>query len=195
MKHYFSYDANGQLIGIHVHSHAGTKLNGWGADCCLEDPDCEHHVAKHLREKILGSTAAVGFIPYNCSCSPTEQECQCTSLIVATKRVSEGVLVSKVRGAFVKGGEILPENTVLTQTPGEKFLMKMVAVGVPNGTTVRLIDRPGVALFSPSPVDLTFTDGETPEIEVTTPAQGLTGYLLAISGLTIPLQLAIRGWA
>jgi hypothetical protein len=195
VRHYLSYDADGKLVGIHTHHHAGTKMGGWPDDCQLHNPNCQNPTSVWFRANVVGKNGVIGFIALECDCSPTETTCSCASIDFATKKVVGGVLVSKLEGALLNGGTPITNGATLKRTPGTKLTLKVACVGVPDGTKMDLHQRGTVTTLEEPHVELTFTDGETPTFEMTTPAQGLTGGIFLTSKDVIGIGLSLMGWA
>jgi hypothetical protein len=194
VKHYLSYDSAGKPVGIHTHSHSGTKLGGWPDDCQLDNPTCPNPTSKWFRENIIGQNGAVGFVALNCDCSPTEGVCSCASEAFSTMKVVNGVLVDRLQGSLIKNGSLVATGSKIKAPPGTKLAFSIACVGVPDGSTVGVFHK-GAIVLEESPLTLTFTSGQTPTFEVTAPAQGANS-LIACYGLDIlPLGFEIIGWA
>lgn len=194
MKHFLSYGADGQLIGIHTHRHAGTGLNGWPANCNMHNPNCQHEATKWFRANVIGKNGVVDFVKYECPCSPTATSCQCVAAVFANNRVVEGALVPKIEAALVLAGAPLENNSTLKRPPGVALPMRVMATGVPDGATAVVTQRGTVTVLDQQNFSLTFADGQTEEFLVYPPAQGLSG-LFSVSGLLItPIGLYVTGW-
>lgn len=194
MKHYLAYDSEGTLVGIHTHHHAGTRLGGWPDDIRLDNPNCPSPTSRWFRENVVGKNRCVGFIALNCECSPTETTCDCANKDFASKKVVNGALVSKLEGALLNGITLLQNDSTIQAAPGTKLTMKVLCVGVLDGSTVTVYQRGGVVLDSISVV-LTFTDGQTNTFEVTVPAQGISVRLTILGKETLGLVTTVLGWA
>jgi len=195
MRHYLSHDTDGKLVGIHTHHHAGTMLGGWPDDCQLHNPACQNPTSKHFRENVVGKNGVVGLIPFDCHCSPTKTSCSCASHAFANKKVVDGALVNKLEGALLNGSSILKNKATVKAAPGSKLTMKVVCVGVADGSSIEVYQKGTVVLMETSPVALVFTKGETPTFEVTAPAQGLSGALVLFSRDVVPILVGVVGWA
>jgi hypothetical protein len=195
MKHYLSYDAEGKLVGIHTHSHAGTGLKGWPDNCRLDNPNCPNETSKWFRENILGKNGVTGFVALNCECSPTEKDCPCASEAFQKMRLVGGVLVNKVEGALTEvGGGLIASGSTLRRAPGSKVKFKITGVGVTDGATAQVFQRGSVILAADS-LNVSFTGGDSEEFEVTFPAQGSQAMVAIFGKEIMPLAVSVIGWA
>lgn len=197
MKHYFSHDANGRLVGIHCYHHEGTKLGGWPDHIRPDDEDAEHEAARSLRkEQLGGANGAVEFIVYNCPCPPTMTRCACPSMKLGIARVVDGKLVDKKAGGLLVDGALVADGATIKRPPGSKVMVSIVCVGVINTSAVTIYQTPQVRILdADKPIQLVFTDGQSEGFELVAPVQGLTGAIRAIADDVQPLTLHLLGWS
>jgi len=195
MRNYMSYDSSGRLVGIHTHRHAGTGMSGFASDCRLENQNCPNPLSKWFRENVVGKNGVVGFVAYNCPCSPTKQDCTCVNHAYATSRVVDGVLVAKHSIALLVNGDLVEAGTTIKAPPGTKMQVEVVAVGIADGATVDVHQRSTVAITEDPITTLTFSNEKSNAIEVTAPAQGMVGQITFTGLELIASALNVRGWA
>lgn len=194
MKSYMSYDADGRLVGIHTHKHAGTNTMGWAADCRLDNPNCPNPTSKWFRENVVGKNGVVGFIAYNCACPPARLDCTCVNTAFATKRVVDGALVDKHEVVILADNEVVMADSLIRRPPGTRLQIELSGA-VADGETVLVQERSVVAVMDEPSATLTFTGGKTSAVTLVAPAQGMTGLVSIWGRDIIPMKLSLRGWA
>jgi len=196
MKHYFTHDAKGRLVGVHTYHHEGTKLGGWPDHIRPEHDEPEHEVAQNLRDSHLGKeNGAVGFVAYDCPCPPTKTRCNCAGVKLGHSRLVDGKLVNKKTGGFIVDGAPVTHGTKIKRPPGTPIQVYIACVGIADGEKAIVYQGGRVQLIdADKPIELTFKDGRTENLDVVAPAQGFLGAIRVQADDMVGLELAVLGW-
>jgi len=197
--HYLSFDATGYIVGY----APGHWTTDWEGEDPTEDsppaPLGSH--ARNVRDYLLGPDSpgtAIGLIEFTCACDALDADCPHVQERVADYYVAdpEGTPALTAKPALTILVDDVSHDpndpTEIEKTPGASVTLKLQAA-VPDDTAVTL-KRSGAALYGSDPV-LTFDSGETNEVTLTAPAQGLVGELVARTLLVQPTIVRILGWA
>ncbi len=195
MRHFLSYDTNGKLLGIHTYVHQPSQLGGWPADYDLENPASTNENVTAWKNG-LKTPGIDGFVLYECPCSPTMKTCSCPSDRFADSYLDNGDLTPRpASGLLIDNGPVSTGSTI-DSPPGTIMKLKVTCAGAPDGSSVTIAQSPFVQVLdtSDATVDLAITSGETPEINLTAPAQGMCADLRIGGDHVQQMSLKIRGW-
>lgn len=192
MKHYLWYKTDGSFGG------PLTYQAGWPAGMDPSDPDDTDPLVVSNRENAEAQPDYDGILGYDCACTPPPDFCQC-----GVDRVGDSYAGGTPKVVTTKTAVVLELATVaessndytnpLDKTPSASLTFKLTGSQA-DGETAELVQI-GPALHASLPQTLTFTAGETNEITLKVPAQGVAGGICII-GKDVPrLQFWLRGWA
>lgn len=193
MRHLLSYDATGEITGIHSHRQAATGLRGWPLRFELDNPDTVEPDSRAWLDSFKKKPTG-GFVFHDCECPGTSTTCKCAAECVRDSRVEDGkivfagrqLMIVQVNGVGVEG------DSVLSRSPGTALKMNVICDGC-ESVIVQQSARPQVLESTESELTIQLVAGKT-EIVAYAPAQGLVG-TLRITGVGFhPFLLAIRGW-
>ena len=197
MRHYLSFNDQGHGVGIHSYSRAvneTTSLRGWPEELALHDEASAHPYVQDTRTRWMADNPAIAkLVAYDCDCPPTETNCQCASRHFHESRLVGGAMVPRFTIAFTVNASavVAPINRV----PGTRVVVRLVSADVPDGTVVLVQQERSVSVMLQDEVPLTFDHGQTPELILVAPGQGLTGRVLVRSPVCKSTELRLRGWA
>lgn len=196
MRHFLSYDSSGKLLGIHTYADGPSQLGGWPADYDLENPDTTNENVLAWKSGLKNQNVD-GFVLYDCPCSPTVKTCTCPSQRFSDSYLESGVLTPRPTSGLLIDGGPQTSGSTLDSPPGTVLKLKVTCATAPDGSKVSVTQLPVVQLLDTSDLttEVTLTSGETPEINVTSPAQGLCGELRITGDHVQPMSLKVRGWA
>ena len=199
MRHWFFYDANGEIKG-HSVSYVGYDVGGDPNDAGTTCAQCQND-----RQHNLVEPGNVGAVAYDCPNPevavglPNPDPCDPDCFIRAqTYYVTGGTLTAKPTVQMVIDGaagvDIDPLNAYTVQkTPGATVTFKLTGASVPDTHQVTL-KMGGTGVLSPSDIVLTFSGGETNTVNLTAPSQGIEGGCYWTSQYVVGSALKILGW-
>jgi hypothetical protein len=162
--------------------------------CDPDNPDTVHPYAQELRNEFITKQGLVACYAVECGCDPEEEPlCRCGAEAVRDCYVNNGVLTAKPAMTLKLAGQSIQSGVMQDRTPGSSAQFK-IECAVPDGHQIELLPYQA-AITQSAPVTLTFTNGVSNEVSVTTPAQGLVGGLAGMSKFLGNVILILRGWA
>ena len=191
--HYLWHDSSGRICGVSPGHY------GWGGEDPTDPGVSADTHAYNVRDFMLNGAGMgiTGGIDHACACAPGDDACQHAEEGFRDYYVDvggTGLLTAKAALTILVDGVSHPvhDGTPIQKTPGATVTLKLQAA-VPDGTEITL-QRAGGAIYGSDPT-LTFTSGETNEINLTAPAQGAEGGLYGISKLVCAVIVNLVGWA
>jgi len=200
MRHFISYDTNGQLVGVHSHKFARGGLGGWPEDYDLENGlEAVNDSARAFAQRLIKvhGDRIVGFIKYECPCPATAGSCRCANMrrvdhVACDERCT---LVAKPASGVLVDGATWDGHSEVVRAPGAAIVLKVVCAEAEDGATVTLVQAKSPRLWSPTdPIELTFTNGETPEQTIYAPPRSLTGMVQFYGHCVTPMNMPVVGW-
>tara|TARA_Y100001980_G_C14421334_1_gene212265 strand:+ start:121 stop:723 length:603 start_codon:yes stop_codon:yes gene_type:complete len=200
MRHWFFYDANGQIKG------QSTSYIGYAPGGDPNDPDTTCSQCLNDRQHNLVGPGNVGAVSYDCPHPtqavgfPTPDPCNPNCFVTSqTHYVTGGVLTEKptVQMVIDDGSpvDIDPLNLhQITRAPSTNVTFKLVGASVPDAHEITLF-MDGNAKVSPTDLVLTFSGGETNTVNLTAPTQGVEGGFYWTSQYVVGSGLLILGFA
>jgi len=187
MRHYIWYDLTGRL-GASL-DHPGAWI---GKD--LSDPDVPDQSMQELRDAFINDDGFVECIPYDCDCLAYDYTCDCAVLHIEDYFWSGTGLQLKYVLTAVVDGTPVPHMADLDKTADATVTYKLTCAEAPDGLEVELQDYDGAPMLdTPSPRTLTFTSGETEQINLTVPVMGLKGRICVMIPIAHVALVCIRG--
>lgn len=194
MKHWLWHKSDGEVGGD------STYPGGWPAELDLNDVNETDSRVVQVRAHHVIMDDFAGFVAYECACPSGDVHCGCAAVKMGTSRVNIGTGLLEDRPAFtvLVGGANYNQGDVNDVTPGATVTLSLSGT-FPDGTKVDVSSVAGEAdLIQTSPQVLTFTGNVTNSINLTAPAQGLTGRVALQPQIATDTQrgaVSIRGWA
>jgi len=183
IRHYLSYDAAGNMVG--VHAFGDSSGFGWPDTHALHEPGCEHPVVAGLRNDLVTRYPHIdGFAIFECDCSPTDRDCRCSSEHRNTHRYIGGQFVRHLDTTVTIDGVSVALGSTITKPPMSVLQLRIQVQNAPDGTIASVRRISPVAIMATDQIDLTTTNGETPAVRLIVPAQGLTAQI-AVGGIGI----------
>lgn len=201
MRHFLGYKSSGEIISVDSY-----LPGGWPSSCdmcqgnckVLEDPDCRLPNAVSMRTKRAKSKPElIGWLAYDCPCSPSVKRCVgCFNDFIAHHYVDvdNKKFVLKPATKMILSGREIKSRSVFDARP--VTILKFKVVGdAPDGAVVDVATG-GVADITPGEnfTKLTFTGGETEELELIAPSHGLKGQCGIFGKYVVPQMFYLRGW-
>jgi hypothetical protein len=197
VRHYFGYDINGSLTTVEIYGPSG-----WPSTHCMEDPECMEAAVTSLREsRAKDAPGVIDWVVFDCPCDPGQgdllKDCGCFNTKYAENYVDtvSKTLVPKPMRTVLVDDVVVTPNQVITKDPGTVVVLKISAVGMPDGETAVCAQKGMVDLCLEDAWDLTFTGGVTDTKELTAPAQGTKGAVFVGGRLMRPMSFILRGFA
>lgn len=190
MKNWYGVGEEGQIVTVEVRAH------GWPDECDWNDPDCTDTRVSVLRAK-RNEAGIVEFKAWDCPCPAEMRVCNCHNARIANYRVQDGLWVAKPDTEMVIGGVTYPYSTDNKQfakvTAESSVTFKVTGPEIPDGAKVR-VDWQGLdAAHAENPIILTFTGGESAEINLTAPLVGGVTRVRISGGYIKPTVINLRG--
>lgn len=192
MRHYFGYTAEGRLATIEFFHQ------GWPDKHALDNPSCSDWAQQFRTKTMMQSPFVVDFIAYTCPCTGDNCEHGCCSAVMAAFRVdlATKTLVEKPDLSMLIDGVACGDGKPVTRAPGERVELTLSAPDMPDETEVIVGQSPGIAVMLEDSLVLKFSAGEAGPVQLTAPAQGMSGVVATQSTLWIrPKQAILRGFA
>lgn len=204
MRHFMGYNADGVTCSLESYSPGGWPSiceNCTGGCEGLADTACKNPSVVSLRTKrAKTSPEIVGFIAYDCPCPSTAFGCEVghqtewTNLHYVDVATGEW---AKKPGAKITldGVEITEQDVIVNRAPGSKSTFKVIAPGVPDGSTLFLgTFGPFDIVDGPDLMEIEINNGESEDITFHTPAHGIK-VMVGVSGKWTPVKrFRLRGW-
>lgn len=190
MKHFLRINHNGEIIGS-----ISTK-GGFSDEHDMSDPNNNHPIVVAQRKLEEGQPDFARHLTYECPCPRETETCKCVHNYKKMAYVDDGVLVGKPVLTVLVDGEPATTNYdrgSVERTPRSTVKFKLAA-SVPDGHRVLLKSR-GPSHILRQDVELVFTGGTTQEIDLTSPAHGMSGWVVGLSKYVRPFRLELRSWA
>jgi len=174
MRHFFYTNSEGRLLGTTI------KHGGYSDDHDLSDPGCSHPDVIRLLKHAATVEGFDRFVEYVCPCSSSDVDCPCAHNKVIEFYAEGSVLRPKsALLVLIDGVDIGPVSaSPVVRTPGATVVLKLAA-DVPDGSQI-VLQMGGKASIMADGLTLTFAGGETPEVNLTAPALGMTGRVIGI---------------
>jgi len=200
MKHWLIYDNDGLILGAERHP------DGWPAGVDPNDAGTSNAAAMNSRTRLDASEpqhlpTMAGWVLYECPCVSDSNpgNCLCVEARIADSYRAGDNVLTKPTIDLVVDGVVTPPTTLSTpvdKVPGAAVTLKLVVDtgAVDDGHQV-VLRRAGTPHLSQADVILTFTGGETNQVNLVAPGQGMIGCLRGISSRVASKHLHIRGWA
>ena len=190
MRHLFSYDSDGILVGTHSYQQAGVR--GWPAHYECDNPDSQQPDTRawlgNLKTKPTG-----GLIFYECEHPGVGDPCACAADRQRNYYVEDGkfaalpVLVVELDGAGVEA-----DGTV-SRPVGAKLAMRISCEAPIETVKVEQSAQPQLLATTENNVEVAAVDGVA-AIDVWAPAQGMMGTLRISCRRCRSFRFNIRGW-
>jgi len=198
MKHFFSYEPDGTLYQQVV------IKGGFPDDCNIDDPACTHPLSIHIREvqarlqaKPDNPWTHSGMVKFECPCDESEGVCGCAPVkrLDAFWCTDTDCLRDKPAIDVLIDGSPVAHDARITRYPNQLFTCKVVAETpseIPDGAIATLWSA---EMLEDGEITLTFTGGQSNEVTLRAPAQGITGKLVML-GLHVKVhRVFIKGFA
>lgn len=197
MRHYFGYDARGNLVSTEM------MAGGFPKDCALDEKICAHPIANQIKAiRAKENPEVVGFIAYDCECESGDSTatCPCVGVKRDRGRVVEGKLVDKPAPmVYIDGAIMVLNGDPIVKAPGSSLMLQFGLPGVETGEVVLVNASRSVtltlALNNKTASTFTVENGKTAPIKITMPAQGLSGCIMVLGETIAPLRLTFTAFA
>jgi len=200
MRHYVSYDAAGQFVGVHTHKFARGGLGGWPEGFDLENGlEAVNADARAMAERLLTKfpDRITGFMVYDCPCPATKGACRCPNdrRIDHVANDDRTALVAKPACAIMIDDVLWDGESEVVRPDGTEISVKVQCAEAPDDSTVSVVQGATPRLWTPlAPVELVFSGGETNEHTIYAPPRGLTGVMQFYGPCTTLLTVKVLGW-
>jgi len=197
VRHYFGYDDNGELKAIEIYGPTG-----WPSDQCMADPNCRHKGVTSLREsRAKTAPSVIGWVLYDCPCDADSGHLV-TNCVCFNKKFAESyvdtqmkLLISKPLRTVLIDNVPISHGEIVTRNPGTSVVLKIAAIGVPNGEKAHCTQKGIVDLTLDDEWDLLFENNLSETKTLITPAQGSKGAVHIGGKLLRPMTFCLRGFA
>lgn len=188
MRHFYSVNADGDILGTCV------RPEGFQDDHDLSDPGCEHPLVIDHRRLSANIPEFDRFVEYVCQCPSSIEHCTCATTNLTEFYAEGSVLTPKPALTVVIDGAALGSpvsGDPLVRGPGATVTFQLQA-DVPDGHQVT-VRTGGPASVLPAEAVLTFTAGQTPEIDLTAPGHNMVGGVAGRSKYVRRFCVQLRG--
>lgn len=195
MRHFLSYDANGELQGEMSFTNAKTGLRGWPDDYELDNPDSTHANTRAWVDSRKVKPA--GYVRYDCPCSPTAHTCACAGQFRLGNYVVDGVAVAKPAHAITIDGATYEPGTIIDRAPGADITVAVSAPDAPDDEKLMVLQPATFQMLTTTEqsMELTYASGAVPDIILKAPAQGFIGIVALYGKCCGRVDIKIRGWS
>jgi len=173
VRHFFFTSADGQLLG------SATAPGGYNDEWDLSDPGCGHPLVVGQLKSAAKVANFDRFVEFVCPCPSSVGCCSCPDDKIVETYAEGSVLMTKAI-LTVLVDSVSTETVAadsITRPVGSTITLKLQG-DIPDDEQIVVRNAGKVALL-PEELTLTFTDGETPTVDLTTPAIGMVGMVLS----------------
>jgi hypothetical protein len=201
MRHFISYSEDGQLVGVHTHKFARGGLGGWPENYDLENGlEATNDAARSFAQRLIEAHPGriTGFVKYDCACPATAGSCTCPNMrrIDHVANEARNELVAKPAVAILVDGATWDGSSEVIRAEATAIVLKVQCAEAPDGAIVILTQARSPRLWSPTdPIELAFTDGETPEQIIYAPPRSMTGLVQFYGPCVTAMNMPVVGWA